>query len=286
MAGRCRRVALAAGWAIDVDDPGGHDAPAVVGAEPALVPLNVLLLQHLDEVFAELTWRIPPGVLGMGLPTRSLVPRQLRLLVMDRSTSYPYRDAVWAGVVRCCRAPDARRWRLVAIGLAVPGLRKWCKQHPPLPVDLPEVHADLVAGLLTRLATIEPIGTDLGGRLIFSAIGYARRQAQRRLSSLVSADTGQAGRSLRPRFGNLDVGLARVVEAVNGAHASNGVGSRLDPADMFLIGRTRLERCTLAEAAAELGVGVEAAYKRRQRAEALIAEHYGIGRSVRDTARE
>ncbi|MBT8224644.1 MAG: hypothetical protein HKP61_02960 [Dactylosporangium sp.] len=279
-------MALAAGWAIDVDDPGGHDALPVPGVEPALIPLNGLLLHHLDEVFAELTWRIPPGTLGAELPSRSMVPRQLRVTLLNRGASYSYRDAVWAGIIGHCRAADGRRWRLAAIGMAVPGLRKWCKQHPPRPADLPEVHADLVAGLLTRLATIEPIGTDLGGRLVFSAIGYARRQAQHRHATLAVTDTDGVGRSVRPRFGNPDVGLARVVAAVNAAHSANGAGVRLDAADMFLIGRTRLERCTMADAAAELGVGVEAAYKRRQRAEALIAQYYGIVRHAQGNTRE
>ena len=66
-------------------------------------------------------------------------------------------------------------------------------------------------------------------------------------------------------------------EALEGvASEVAAAGPRLDPQGLELIARTLLDRQDLADAAADLGLSVQAAYKRRQRAEARIAAVYRI----------
>jgi DNA-directed RNA polymerase specialized sigma24 family protein len=48
-------------------------------------------------------------------------------------------------------------------------------------------------------------------------------------------------------------------------------GQRIHPADLELIAATRIDHRPLAEVAADLGISVDAAYKRRQRAEHRLA---------------
>jgi len=239
--------------------------------EPALIP-GGLLLDWLDTVFADLTWPIPAGSLAPGLPATAVLPRQLRQLLLAEATGYDTRDAIWAGIVARSRQPEARGTGSPRSAWTSPGCAAGCASGSGsgTPQDLPDVHADLVCGFLTRLATIDTSGRNIAGRLIDSAIGHAARRYAARLDRPRPTDLATDAnitRPLRPRPGNPEVALRRVAARL--AHAGTPVSAR----DVELIARTRLESDTLLAAAADLGLTAEAAYKRRQRAEHRIAAH-------------
>ncbi|MBN1174403.1 MAG: hypothetical protein JXA67_19710 [Micromonosporaceae bacterium] len=268
-------------WRMDdvTPDVTADVTPDVTSATaPTVAAASGLLLYQLDEVLADLTWTVPADELGPGLPPTPLPPRRLRDTLLDRRSTYAERDAMWAGIVRRCHADNAPQWRLVAVGLAVPGLLRFPAKCVHSSVDLPDVHADLATGFLIKLAMIRPEGRNIAGRLVYSAIGYAARRYRKHLDRPIAIDVDFAVRPLCPRFGHVDVGLVRVVRAVNAEARCGRASGGLGPDDVRLIGRTRLEHQAVKAVARQLGLGVEAAYKRRQRAEALIARrYYGTG---------
>lgn len=76
--------------------------------------------------------------------------------------------------------PDAASWRLLAVGLAGLGLGGWRRRIPVVAAqDVPDVHADLVVGFFSRLATIDTGRGNIAGRLVDSAIGYAAARHRR-----------------------------------------------------------------------------------------------------------
>jgi len=134
-------------------------------------------------------------------------------------------------------------------------------------------------GSFPRLATIDPAGRNLAGRLIDSAIGHAAGRYRHRSSDplLVAVDpqilTDLAGRL--PRLDDDDGAYHEqtlqgcLTRYVNRLRA---VGARLPDLDVELIALTRLDGVPVNEAAAQLGIPTEVAYKRRRRAEQRLAQ--------------
>jgi DNA-directed RNA polymerase specialized sigma24 family protein len=251
----------------------GRDQPELAPAGP--------LLAGVDRVFADLDWTIPAGRLAPGIPPRPVRPAALRRWLLATTTSYHERDAAWAGVVTTTRqpGPDGQAYRLLALGLALVGLqgfrrriRIWDAQ------DVPDLTADLIAGFYTRLAIIDTSAPNIAGRLIDSAIGYAARRYRHHQSrprptpAVTSPDTGPLPAISAPGWGagcGREAGMDGALRAAAARLAA--CGQELHPLDLELIAATRIDRRTLRDVAADLALGVDAAYKRRQRAEHRLA---------------
>jgi hypothetical protein len=260
----------------------GHSEPVLVQARP--------LLEWLDDAFSAWGWRIDAGRLAPPVPARIVTATGLRRWLLAETTDYPTRDRVWAQVVIGSRSgPDARAYRFLALGLALAGLRNYRRRiHVRSAADLPDVHSDIAAGFLTRLATIDPAARNLAGRLIDSGIGYAARRYRDQQSrplpvhiaslGLTPADGGLAraprriGRGASTVRANDDVETADAEALLQELAArSDRNGVRIRCQDLELIAATRLDGRSLTQAATELGIPAEAAYKRRRRAEQRLA---------------
>jgi hypothetical protein len=237
---------------------------------PELVPAG-LLLDSLDDAFGRLAFTIAAGELAPGIPPEPMRPRRFRRFMFDSSRSYRTRDRAWAAIVTRARRPDptASAWRLVAVGLCISGLRGFRRRITVASAgELPDVHADLVEGFLIRLGSIEIDKQNIAGRLVDSAIGRAKRRYRQHANRPQPADVDGRRRPARPHPGSADAYLHRVAAELA------STGPPLRPEDLELIALTRIDGLDLALAAAELDLpSLEAAYKRRQRAEARIAAH-------------
>src|SRR5690349_20392216 len=116
------------------------------------------LLDWFGNVFDALTWIIPAGSLGGGLPYISMTPIQLSGHLLDPDTSLDEVDRIWTRIVLSSRDPvTGARMRLVAFGLALPGLMGWrAKVRPYDAVQRADLDADLAYSFLRRLAVIDP----------------------------------------------------------------------------------------------------------------------------------
>lgn len=235
--------------------------------DPGLAPAG-LLLDQLGRAFTGLDWIIPAGGLAEGVPPRAMHPVALRGWLLSDATSYGQRDAAWAAVVAAARGSgsDAAGYRLLAVGLALLGLGGWRRRIRVVTAqDVPDIHADLVVGFFTRLNTIDTRRANIAGRLIDSAIAHAalryrRHHTRPRPLDPHRAPVAQSGR---------DVGLQAGLHAA--AVRLARTGQRIHPRDLELIAATRIDGRPLTAVASDLGISVDAAYKRRQRAETRLA---------------
>ncbi|GAA1414370.1 hypothetical protein ACFQZ4_17210 [Catellatospora coxensis] len=227
------------------------------------------LLDWFGNVFDALTWIIPAGSLGDGLPQTYMTPIQLSGHLLNPATSLDEVDRIWARVVLNSRDPaTGPRTRLLALGLALPGLMGWrAKVRPYDPVQRADLDADLAYSFLRRLAVIDPAATNIPGRLLDTATATAGR----RLAAHQARPTPTDSEHLpAPPPDHSDAPRQALYEAAEQMRAS---GNGLAAADVELIAATRLDGHRLADAAGALGIAVTTAYKRRQRAEARLAAH-------------
>jgi DNA-directed RNA polymerase specialized sigma24 family protein len=249
--------------------------PGLVQARP--------LLEWLDDAFASWDWPLGNNHFAPDVPERITTPTALRRWLLAASTDYATRDQVWAQIVTASRCGfEAGEYRFLAVGLALAGLRNYRRRiHVRHVGDLPDVHADLVAGFLTRLASIDTGSRNVAGRLIDSAIGYAARRYRDHQSrplpsapatlTTLTAGSADGGFTRDPRRADPTAEPAeRVLLEDLAARLQHG-GVRVSVDDLELIAVTRAAGRSLAEAAAELGIPAEAAYKRRRRAEQRLA---------------
>ncbi|MDR6316053.1 RNA polymerase sigma factor [Actinoplanes couchii] len=214
--------------------------------------------------FAQLTWNIPAEAFGPGLPPREMRPRGLERFLLE-DADYPQRDRIWAAVIAGSRRPGAdEAYRILALGLATRGLRGF---RDRLAIrdrsDLADIDHDLVAGFLRRLATIDTGTTNLGMKLIDSGITHAKvRLRQSRLRP--------------PTINSVSLPYDDPYALLVGLAAE----SALAPLDVQLLSLTAVDGLSIKDAAKHLGIGEQAAYKRRQRAEARIRRHL-TGRGAR-----
>lgn len=251
-------------------------ANVTVHFEPALVRPGPML-DWFPSLFATLPWVITADTFGPGVPRRDTAPRVLERFVIEEAT-YQQRDDIWVGIVTRARRPDtASRYTVIALGVAAKGLIGFRNRlRTRGSVELADVDADLVYGLVRRLATIELEHRNIGGRLIDSAIGYAKRQWRHHLERPSPTDVA-GDTALAPVSQGLQLALDRMTRRLAAA------GQCLDPSDMELIAATRVDRRHMIDAAAHLGLPLEAAYKRRQRAEQRLAR-LALDRAPRPSA--
>jgi hypothetical protein len=204
-----------------------------------------------------------------GLPRQPVGLHDLRGWLLDRSTCPEARDGAWRELVARSRRPppDGSAWTVGAVGLALPGLtaaagrltRGWRG-------DTSDLDAELLAGFVARLRTLDVSESRVLGRLLDAAIRAGRRaRAQADSLEVVRVERAWSRAPSHP-WDHPDWVLARAVAA--------GV---VDRTEAHLIGATRLEDNSLVDVAAQLGLDVELARDWRYRAEARLAEAIRAG---------
>jgi len=194
---------------------------------------------------------LPPGRIPLG---------RLRDLLLRPSTSLPTRDAVWREVIRRARA-DASTWVVIAIGMAMPGLRRCLRElrhgFAGDPVDL---ESEIAKGFLEALDKVDVADYALCGRLV-----RAGHKAGVRLVYAEAGFDGARWSEFRshdpiPPWGHPDFLLLGAVDA--GVITNDEAG---------LIATTRLEHVPVDLVAAALGERTNTVVQRRRRAENRLA---------------
>lgn len=217
----------------------------------------------LDAARAAFGWLVtgpePLSVDGRGfagLPDRWVPLDEVRQRLLGRRCPQPVRDAVWAHLVEQSRA-EAGAWTVGCVGVALPALTGIAATLTArFAGDPRDIHAAALEGFLAELTVIDLARPRIMLRLRWAA--YRAGHACLRESLDAPTPSARAFHSAAPPApaGHPDLVMARAVAA--------GV---ITSVEAELIGSTRLEEVSLAEAAARRGTGYEAAKKARQRAE-------------------
>lgn len=231
------------------------------------------ILGRIDHAFEELSGQmtIPAGLLAPGWPHRATEPLDLRAELLIRFGDGESIDPPWEGVVRHTRtgSPDAKTWRLIALGLALHELNHIAGRYRSQPrIEQRDISADLAEGFLSALPRLNLAKPRVEGRLLEAA----RRQLKRGRSSRYREIPAEFG--WRPGADPGPLGWAFALRQISDEVAA--AGRPLDPVGLELISRTLLFGQSLDTAAHALGLGSDAAYKRRERAENRIAAAYRI----------
>lgn len=191
---------------------------------------------------------------GHGLPSRLIGLHELAAILMHPSCGFEAADAAWRLLVARARALGPA-WVVGAVGVALPGLRaaSWRLAR----TFSGDVQAELLAGFVTALTTVDVQRPKVAQRLCSAALVTARSRL--RVAEPARTDvTTHAPASAPPQIpsGHPDFVLARAVRA--------GV---ITAAEAEMIGVTRLEDVPIAVYAQRIGMSRWAAYKARGRAE-------------------
>lgn len=243
-------------------------------------------LEMLASAFGLLTTGPRPlsvdgRVVGHGLPHRSIPLPELRAILLHPSTGRGARDAAWRYIIAHARGGSGSAagssngpggvsgaaWVVGAAGVALPMLRRMSADLVEGPRgEVGEVQAAVLAGFVEAVYRLDVERPGVITRLRWAAYraGVVARYARDGVVSVV-VPPPESAPPPRP-WGHPDLVLADAV--------AKGV---LSPVQAELIGRSRLEDLTLKEAAAELGVGYEAARKARRRGEARLVAAIAAG---------
>jgi hypothetical protein len=199
------------------------------------------------------------AVIGNGLPRRMIPLDELRAILCHPATGRACRDVAWRHLVEAARTRGPA-WVVGAAGVGMPALRR-------MSIDLAEDYrgdvADVASAVLTGfLEGLTRIDVDRPGvitRLRWMAYRAGIKARYTRDGITPTPLPPLESQPPPPPWGHPDLILFDAV--------AKGV---LSPLQAELIGRSRLENLTLKAAAAELGVGYEAARKARQRGEARL----------------
>lgn len=209
-----------------------------------------------------------PGALftpGRTRPVR-LVEAQRLLLARRSGLDLDTKDQVLAELVRRAQT-SAPEWIVGAAGVLLPGLAaKVNRLARGYPGDREDLEAEVLAGFLTALRTVDPDSGRLAARLCWA--GYRAGLALRHRDEADRRRRATAAGAVAPRqpWGHPDFVLAAAVHA--------GILT-VDEAD--LIGATRFDGVRLEQAAAERGATRAATTKRRYRAERRLVAALSSG---------
>lgn len=196
------------------------------------------------------------GRLFTGLPERPIPLDELRDLLLRPGCPRRTRDAVWRHLVLRSRVEGAT-WTVACVGVALPALASvggWLAAR--YPGDRADIHADVLTGFLSGLATVEVREPGVFPRLRWAARRAGIAALHAALDAPVPTRTGYRSSPPTPPAGHPDLVLARAI--------TEGVLTRTE-AD--LIGATRLEEVRLTAWAGEHGTGHQFASRMRARAE-------------------
>lgn len=245
-----------------------------------------------------------------GLANSSLPLDEVRARLLDRGCALPVRDAVWAHLIRRSRT-DGPTWTVACAGMALPMLAAVCRHLcGGRGIDRDDVASAVVTGFVVALASVDIDRPGLASSLRWASIraGHSMLREQRSAPRPVSHDrlvhaillhTPHVRTALTPAAGDAAPrgdgagdgdggdrrsGLAPVgrwesappptvgghPDFVLAAAVADGVLTR---AEAVLIGETRLEATTLAQAAARRGRTVGAVTMQRLRAEMRLIDY-------------
>ena len=222
-------------------------------------------LAAAERAFTLLT--TPPTHLGFdgrgfpGLPDRIVPLEDLRALLLSRQVDVATQDEVWRELVVRARR-DGPAWVVAAAGIAMPGLRHTAGMLTfGWRGDTSDLDAELLAGFVAHLKTIDLQPRRVVGRLIDAGLRAARKARDAESDThLVRANHPDPTAPRHP-WDHPELVLARAVQA--------GV---LDVDDAHLIGATRLDGITLAQAGERNGIDAEEAEFWRRKAEQRLRE--------------
>lgn len=200
-----------------------------------------------------------------GLPDRDIPLDELRAILLHPSTDYHTRHDALAVLVGRARAEGGAATVGLA-GVMLFGLRRavgpLCDVCPQRAAD---IEAEALAGFVEALAATAPERPRLAARLCWMARSRAKRLFESELSELSRPGPYPDAEAPPLPVSHPDLVLAQALAE----------GVITDPTDVALIGETRFGLLDLKEAAAALGIGYEAARKRRRRAEQDLAAWLG-----------
>ncbi len=228
--------------------------------QPEASPFSVMA-----RAFAQLESGSDPltvdGTPITGLPDRPIPLGELRARLLHPAASYATRDAALAVLAARARS-DGGDWTVGLIGVLLPGLRRaLVPLAAPCPGRRADLEAEMLVGVLVALDRVPPGRPRPAGWLTGRAFDAAKQLLRRDQAETAVPEGEPAPELARPMpSGNPEAVLARAVAA--------GV---LCDDDAELIAATRLEKISLALAAAIRGVSYPAAARRRQRAEQALA---------------
>ena len=196
---------------------------------------------------------------GPPLPRRPLALTELRSVLLHPATPYEARDRAVRLLVRRAQAHGGN-WTVGLFGVLLPGLRAAVadvgRAYPEASADL---EADVLAELVTVLASFDSDTERLASRLLWRAAQRARRRTAREHATAGGRATALPAAEPHRTWGHPDFVLAEAVRA--------GV---ISAGDAELIGETRLGGVSLAEVATRSGRRLPAVRKQRERAEARL----------------
>ena len=202
---------------------------------------------------------IPGHLLGTSWAGRDLSAVEVRDLLLQRGLIAD-KDTAWRYLVERSRTAGGA-WTVVAVGMAAPMLKSLAKKtadkHPSMRQD--DVAAEVLTGFLEHLAVMDLDKDGICVRLYYATMRAAVKAAHR----------DAALPSIRIEPGSMVPGVPCAHPDVVLARAQRAEVITASEAD--LIGMTRLDEVSLAEAAECLGVTANAAKIRRQKAEARLA---------------
>jgi hypothetical protein len=239
----------------------------------------------MEAAFVSLSRGVRPVALPAALladhPTSGAAGRavpvdQVRARLIHPSCRPETRERVWSEVVLRARG-EGEPWTTVAVGFAVPGLRRVLARLPRLArVERAEVEQEVLAGLVGELAVVDPADALLVRRLLRAADRAGHRAVYR-------ARTAHLDHA--PLDDTTLEGLPAVPDCVLPAAGAEGevrdeytvlweaVQQRVvDRHGADLIVRTRLDGEAINELAKERGVSPRTLFRQRSAAEARLGE--------------
>ncbi|GAA3040930.1 hypothetical protein [Actinokineospora globicatena] len=209
--------------------------------------------------------RLFPGFPARRVPLDEVCDRLLR-----RRCPQTVRDAVWAHLVLLSRT-EGGTWTVGAVGVAMPTLTASCARLTArFAGDPSDICAAVLAGFVAELATVDLRRPRILNRLRWVAYRAGYACVRDALDAPLPSGHGYASTAPTPPSGHPDFVLADAVAA--------GV---ITVAEAELIGSTRFEDVSLADAAAVRDVSRQAVKKARRRAEFRLADY--LLADIRDT---
>jgi len=200
------------------------------------------------------------------LPQRILPLDELTTVLISDKTPRRVRDQVWRELVTRANR-DGPGWVVAAVGIAMPGLRatagflaaRWRG-------DTVDLDAELLAGFVERLHTIDLDEPRVCGRLIDAGVRAAKRSRDaQEETEAIRVDSAWSKAPQQP-WDHPDWVLARAVAA-----------AVIAPDECLLIGATRLEDIPLQVVADKLEVSTAVAAAWRRAAERRVASAIATG---------
>lgn len=215
-----------------------------------------------------------------GLPARRVPLDELGSLLLNKATSQPLRDAIWAALVARSRT-DGGTWTVACVGLALPWLVQVAARLARSALgEAHDIHAAVVTGFLEELTKVDLTRPRILVRLRWSAYraGSAALRAALHAAAPVGGPSDEYMQALLAQGARASSGFRSSPPPPPSTHPELALQAAVDAGvisaqEATLIGATRFGELSLAEAAHVRGQTYEAAKKTRQRAESRLAAH-------------